>query len=144
MRSVSATDPLSTSFNFYNSEIFAFIDCRDKRRIIEACSILYSDTILQRQVFFFLQNVTFSSKNNAKRFQNPFIIFAPFSRHLKSKTIKKGNNLPLWDEVEIIDRAEQWRIRRLKESAHLLSYNDLLSRPSIEMNTIWEPIIKTV
>ena len=24
----------------------------------------------------------------------------------------------------------------------MLSYNDLLSRPSIELNTIWEPIIK--
>ena len=47
-----------------------------------------------------------------------------------------------WDEVEIIDRAEDWRIRRLKESADILSNNDLLSRPSIEMNTIWELIIK--
>ena len=53
---------------------------------------------------------------------------------------EKGNNLPLWDEVEIIDRAEHWR--RLKELAHMLGYNDLLSRPSIELNTIWEPIIK--
>ena len=30
----------------------------------------------------------------------------------------------------------------LRELAHLLGYNDLLSRPSIELNTIWEPIIK--
>ena len=57
---------------------------------------------------------------------------------------KKGNYLPLWDKVEIIDRAEHWRIRRLKELAHMLCYNDLLSRPSIELNTIWEPIIKKV
>ena len=55
---------------------------------------------------------------------------------------EKGNHLPLWDKVEIIDRAEHWRIRRLKESAHMLGNNDLLSRPSIELNTIWEPIIK--
>ena len=55
---------------------------------------------------------------------------------------EKGNHLPLWDKVEIIDRAEHWRIRRLKESAHMLGYNDLLSRPSIELNTIWELIIK--
>ena len=54
---------------------------------------------------------------------------------------EKGNHLPLWDE-EIIDRAEHWRITRLNESAHMLRYNDLLNRPSIEMNTIWEPIIK--
>ena len=55
---------------------------------------------------------------------------------------ENGNHLPLWDKVEIIDRVEHWRIRRLKESAHMLGYNDLLSRPSIELNTIWEPIIK--
>ena len=55
---------------------------------------------------------------------------------------ENGNHLPLWDKVEIIDRAEHWRIRRLKESAHMLGYNELLSRPSIELNTIWEPIIK--
>ena len=53
---------------------------------------------------------------------------------------EKGNHLPIWDKVEIID--EHWRIRRLKESAHMLGYNDLLSRPSIELNTIWETIIK--
>ena len=55
---------------------------------------------------------------------------------------EKENHLPFWDKVEIIDKAEHWRIRRLKESAHMLGYNDLLSRPSIELNTIWEPIIK--
>ena len=55
---------------------------------------------------------------------------------------EKGNHLPLWDEIEIIYRAEHWRISRLKELAHMLSYNDLLSRPSIELNTIWERIIK--
>ena len=54
---------------------------------------------------------------------------------------EKGTHLPLWDKVEIIDRGEHWRIRRLKESAHMLGYNDL-SRPSIELNTIWELIIK--
>ena len=57
---------------------------------------------------------------------------------------EKRNHLPLWDEVKIIDREEHWRIRRLKEAAHMLSYSDLLRRPCIEMNTIWEPIIKKV
>ena len=57
---------------------------------------------------------------------------------------KKGTHLPLWDEVKIIDREVHWRIRCLKESAHMLGYSDLLSRPSIEMNTIWELIIKKV
>ena len=44
----------------------------------------------------------------------------------------------------IIDREENWKIRRLKDSAHLVGYRDLLSRPSIETNTIWEPVIKKV
>ena len=57
---------------------------------------------------------------------------------------EKGNHLPLWDEVEIIDRAEHWRIKCLKESAHMVGNNDLLSRPSIEVNTIWELVIKKV
>ena len=57
---------------------------------------------------------------------------------------EKGNHLPLWDEFEIVDRVKHWRIRRLKESAHMWGYNDQLSRPSIEMNTIWELIIKKV
>ena len=55
---------------------------------------------------------------------------------------EKGNHLPLCDKVEIIIRTEHWRIRRLKESAHMLGYNDLLSWPNIELHTIWEPIIK--
>ena len=37
---------------------------------------------------------------------------------------EKGNHLPLRGEVEIIDRAEHWTIRRLKESAHMLGYNN--------------------
>ena len=37
---------------------------------------------------------------------------------------EKGNHLPLWDKVEIIDSAEHWRIRRLKESAHMTCWVD--------------------
>ena len=38
----------------------------------------------------------------------------------------KGNHLLLWDEVKIIDKEKHWRIRRLKESVHMLGYSDLL------------------
>ena len=55
---------------------------------------------------------------------------------------ENGNHLAFWNKVEIIDRAEHWRVSHLKESTHMLGYNDLLSRPSIELNTIWELIIK--
>ena len=57
---------------------------------------------------------------------------------------EKGNHLSSWDKVEIIDRAEHCRIRRLKESAHMLGYNNLFSRANIEISTRWEPIIKKV
>ena len=40
------------TFDFENSAIFAFIHDRDKRRIIQACSIPYHNTIPQRQFFF--------------------------------------------------------------------------------------------
>ena len=54
---------------------------------------------------------------------------------------EKGNHQPLWDS-KIIDKEEHWKRRCLKEAAHMLGYVDLLSRLSIEMNTIWEPIIE--
>ena len=37
---------------------------------------------------------------------------------------------------------KHWRIRHLKEAACMLGSSDLRSRSSIEMNTIWESIIK--
>ena len=40
---------------------------------------------------------------------------------------EKGNHVPLYDAVKIIDRDEHWRIRRFKASAHMLGYSDLLS-----------------
>ena len=40
------------------------------------------------------------------------------------------------DQARIIYREEHWKIRRLKETVHMLCYSDLLSSPSIEMNTI--------
>jgi len=54
---------------------------------------------------------------------------------------EKGNHLPLWNEVEIIDHEEHWKIRKLKESAHMLGKNNCLSNPSIEMDSIWKPFI---
>ena len=53
-----------------------------------------------------------------------------------------GNHLPLCNQPKIFDRKESWKVKRLKEVTHMLSNNDLLSRISIEMNTIWEPLIK--
>ena len=38
------------------------------------------------------------------------------------------------------NREEHWRIRHLKEAVQC--YSNLLNIPCIEMNTIWEPVIK--
>ena len=54
---------------------------------------------------------------------------------------EKGDHRPLWNEVKIVDREEHWKVRKLKESAHMLGKKKSISNPSIEMNTIWEPLI---
>ena len=56
---------------------------------------------------------------------------------------EKGIHKSLWEEIKIIGWGEYWRIRCLIEAVYmLLGHSDLLSRPSIEMNMIWEPLIK--
>ena len=55
---------------------------------------------------------------------------------------EKGNHLYSWNKVKIINRGEHWKRRHLKEVTHMLDHVDLLSRPSIDMNTIWEPKIE--
>ena len=57
---------------------------------------------------------------------------------------RKGDHQSLWDKGKIIDRDEHWNRRCFKEAVHILDHVDLLCRPSIEMNTMWEPIIKKV
>ena len=56
---------------------------------------------------------------------------------------EKGGHHTLWDQVEIIDKEHHWKIRKLKESVHMLSHKNLLSQPNIEINTIWEPVIRS-
>ena len=56
---------------------------------------------------------------------------------------EKEDHYPLWDQVEIIDKEHHWKTCKLKESAHMLVHKNLQSRPSIEINTIWEPVIRS-
>lgn len=57
------------------------------------------------------------------------------------------NILREWDtyivcnKVIINDREHHWKIRKLKELANLLCWNNLISRSSIDINKIWEPPI---
>ena len=39
---------------------------------------------------------------------------------------EKGDHRSLWDQVEIIDKEHHWKIRTLKESAHMLDHKNLL------------------
>ena len=50
--------------------------------------------------------------------------------------IWKEKRNSVFDEVKIIDREELWRIKPLKKAVHMVAYCGLLSRTSIEMNTI--------
>lgn len=51
---------------------------------------------------------------------------------------EKENQLSLWNKIKVIDKKEWWRVRWFKEAAHMLGNNILLSRPSIEFNSICE------
>lgn len=45
-----------------------------------------------------------------------------------------------WNKVI---RYPDWRIRKLKESVHMLDFYNLLSRSGFKMNIIWESLIRT-
>lgn len=51
----------------------------------------------------------------------------------------------IWHLVEWnkVIRYPGWRIRKLKESVHMLDFYNLLSRSGFEMNIIWVSLIKT-
>ena len=67
--------------DFQNSTITAFIDDKDKHRIIEACSIYSFNTIFQRPGIY--QILPTFNKKDAKRFQNTLTIPDCFSEFLK-------------------------------------------------------------
>ena len=54
---------------------------------------------------------------------------------------EKGEHRPLWNQFDI-DKEHHWKIRKLIESAHMLGQRNL-NRRSIEIHTIWEPVIRS-
>ena len=50
--------------------------------------------------------------------------------------------VPILNYFKIIERKEHWRIRHLKGALYMLGYSERSSKPNIEMNVIWEPLIK--
>lgn len=48
---------------------------------------------------------------------------------------RKGWLQPVWNVEEVLDKEEDWTIGRMNESVHMLGYDDLLGRPSRDINT---------
>ena len=48
---------------------------------------------------------------------------------------EKGDHRPLWDQVEIIDKEHHWKIRKLKETAHMLGHKNLTGLRGIKMDS---------
>lgn len=49
---------------------------------------------------------------------------------------------PLWIEFNITDIKQDWMIRWQTESVHMLCSEILLSGPRIEVNGLWNPLIR--
>lgn len=68
--------------------------------------------------------------------------------HLKENEIGYGDHVfaekrryyLLWDEVQILGKKEHYSFRCLKELVHMIGYENLLSRSSIDLSTIWQTI----
>lgn len=60
-------------------------------------------------------------------------------RHDLSCMEEKHDHKCLWNKG---NREQLWIIRWLKQSAHMLGSENSLSRPSVEINTIWDFLIK--
>lgn len=55
--------------------------------------------------------------------------------------VRKGAVQTLWNKVKLLNKQEQQKIRDLKESAHMVGYQDPLRRPSIKIKMILELLI---
>lgn len=48
----------------------------------------------------------------------------------------------MWNEIKIIDREKQWRIRELIESNNIGCLDDPISKQNININSMWIPLIR--
>lgn len=60
---------------------------------------------------------------------------------MKNLWRENDSHQSIWNEMNILDKEEHLRVR-LKESAHMPGYEDLINRSSIEISIIWELLIK--
>ena len=53
-----------------------------------------------------------------------------------------GDHRPAWDETKIIGHEPHWKIRKIKEAAHMILDGNSISRPSADISPIWIPILR--
>ena len=82
--SVSHNILTNHTLDFQNSAIFTFIHDKNKRRIIEPCSIAHNTTTTR-----FFQNFTIYRKNNIKRIQNSHNRLVRFSLNIQSNKMSQ-------------------------------------------------------
>ena len=49
----------------------------------------------------------------------------------------EGDHRPAWEEVTIIDREPHWKVRKIKEAAHIALANNPISKPSADISAVW-------
>jgi hypothetical protein len=51
----------------------------------------------------------------------------------------------LWDETKIIGKEPDWRARKINEAAVIMEGgNEVFSDPSVEIDSIWKPVIEEI
>ena len=54
----------------------------------------------------------------------------------------EGDHRPAWHETTIIDREPHWKIRKIKEAAHMALASNPISKPSVDISPIWLPLLR--
>ena len=54
----------------------------------------------------------------------------------------QGDHKLLWDKTSIIGREHHWKIRKIKEAAHMALDASMFSKPSAEISPIWLPMLR--
>ena len=54
----------------------------------------------------------------------------------------EGDHRPAWDDTTIIDKEPHWKIRKIKEAAHMALASNPISKPSVDISPIWLPLLR--
>ena len=53
-----------------------------------------------------------------------------------------GDHRPAWDEVTIVETEPHWKVRKIKEAAHMALAANPISKPSVDISPIWLPLLR--